>query len=242
MFGGEDTPQQGCKVVVVNFRRQPPTSSRTDDAVGRSIQDLLGRVSTSEIVGVVAQLAGVERVRRESRPTISYYAPSRTLLPSRSERGALLRVPERAEAVLCGVLEASVVSQSYLSDGLCHRLPVSFLPTILRRRTRRVWSDQPAGLPTAQLNGGCRWVGAAVIDGGGRIPRTRIVGVVQAPVLRTSQRRAGAGAIYLPMAQDLQPRMTLLLNARASDERTLTAVQPCTLDLSCPAVSFVERR
>jgi hypothetical protein len=214
MFGGEDTPQ-GCKVVVVN--QEAAADFFDDDAVGRSIQDSVGK--HVEIVGVVA-------TRRESnasaasRPTIFYYAEQNAVA---DRKEAHFRVPERPRQAR-GVLEASVVSQSY------------FYSMDLSPTAGELFADDPpaqdcrVGVINQQaadryFNG--RAVGGAVIDGAGH--RTRIVGVVQAPVLRTSQRRAEP-AIYLPMAQDFQPRMMLLLNARASDERTLTAVRR-TLDL-----------
>ena len=104
MFGGEDTPQ-GCKVVVVN--QEAAADFFDDDAVGKSIQDSAGE--HVEIVGVVA-------TRRESnasaasRPTIFYYAEQNAVPADRKE--AHFRVPERPRQAR-GVLEASVVSQSY---------------------------------------------------------------------------------------------------------------------------------
>ena len=215
MFGGEDTPQ-GCKVVVVN--QEAAADFFDDDAVGRSIQDSAGQ--HVEIVGVVA-------TRREpnasaaSRPTIFYYAEQNAVPADRKE--AHFRVPERPRQAR-GVLEASVVSQSYFySMDLSPTAGELFADDSPAQECRVGVINQQAA--DRYFNG--RAVGGAVIDGAGH--RTRIVGVVQAPVLRTSQRRAEP-AIYLPMAQDFQPRMTLLLNARASDERTLTAVRR-TLDL-----------
>jgi len=51
-------------------------------------------------------------------------------------------------------------------------------------------------------------VGAAVIDATGR--RTEIIGVVRSAPLRSAQRRVEP-AIYYPVAQDVRPRMTLVL-------------------------------
>jgi hypothetical protein len=74
----------------------------------------------------------------------------------------------------------------------------------------------------AELYFGGHAVGGALIDGDGR--RTGIVGVVHAPLLRTSQRRAGP-ALYLPMAQDLVAQMTLLLSAHDAGPDTQVAVR-----------------
>ena len=65
-------------------------------------------------------------------------------------------------------------------------------------------------------------VGAAVVDSAGR--RTEIVGVVQSPLLRASQ-RAAEPAIYVPMSQEFRPRMTLILGARDPTDVTLGLVR-----------------
>ena len=210
MFGGEDTPQ-GCKVVVVN--QEAATDFFDDDAVGRSIQDSAGQ--HVEIVGVVATRKESD-ASAASRPTIYYYAEQNGVPPDRKD--AHFRVPVRPRQAR-GVLEASVVSQSYF-----YSLDLSPIAGKLFSDDLPV-HDCRVGVINQQaaeryFNG--RAVGGAVIDGAGH--RTRIVGVVQSPVLRTSQRRAEP-AIYLPMSQDFQPRMTLLLNARTNDDRTLTAVR-----------------
>ena len=68
----------------------------------------------------------------------------------------------------------------------------------------------------AELYFGGRAVGGAIIDSAGR--RTEIVGVVRSSLLGTSQRHPEP-TLYLPMGQDYQPRMTLMLNAtNASDD------------------------
>jgi hypothetical protein len=73
-----------------------------------------------------------------------------------------------------------------------------------------------------ELYFGGRGVGGAVIDAAGR--RTEIIGVVHPRLLRASQRRAEP-AMYVPMAQDYLPMMTLILGAREANEATLAAIR-----------------
>jgi hypothetical protein len=61
-------------------------------------------------------------------------------------------------------------------------------------------------------------VGASVIDESGS--RTEIIGVVHSPPLGTFQRGVEP-AIYLPMAQDFVPRMTLIFSAKEVNDELL---------------------
>jgi putative ABC transport system permease protein len=65
-------------------------------------------------------------------------------------------------------------------------------------------------------------VGGAVIDGAMR--RTTIIGVVPSTMLGTSQRRVEP-TLYLPMDQDFQPRMTLVLGTRDASAARLASVR-----------------
>ena len=60
-----------------------------------------------------------------------------------------------------------------------------------------------------------------MIDELGR--RTTIVGVIQSPLLRASQRPVEP-TIYLPMAQNYLPRMTLIMGTARADAGLL---RPC---------------
>jgi predicted permease len=210
MFGGADTPQ-GCKVVVVN--EEAAKDLFDGDAVGRSIQDSAGR--HAEIIGVVATRKAPTESRM-SRPTVFYYGEQQSAPPDRA--AAHFRARERPKTAR-GVLETTVVSQSY------------FYSMSLSPIAGKLFPDDPpsqdCGVGVINQEAAERYfngqaVGGAVIDGAGR--RTRIVGVVQSSLLRTSQRRAEP-AIYFPMAQAFQPRMTMMLDARESDDRMLRSVQ-----------------
>jgi predicted lysophospholipase L1 biosynthesis ABC-type transport system permease subunit len=69
---------------------------------------------------------------------------------------------------------------------------------------------------------GGRPSGGAIIDAGGT--RTTIVGVVQAPPLRTLHRRVDP-AVYFPMTQDYVPRMTLIIGSRDTSAATTDALR-----------------
>ena len=151
-------------------------------------------------------------------PAIYYYAQQAgTDLRGRRSSDVSGAVYARAEAR--GVLDANVVSRSYFS--------AMAVPTI----AGEIFPDDPeprgcrAGVvneEAAELYFGGHAIGGAVIDGNGN--RTTIVGVVHSAPLRVTQ-RAAEPAIYLPMAQDYLPRMTLILGARAADAATLAALR-----------------
>jgi ABC-type antimicrobial peptide transport system permease subunit len=65
-------------------------------------------------------------------------------------------------------------------------------------------------------------VGGAVIDSSGQ--RTEIVGVVHPALLRGLQRRLEP-SMYVPMAQNFQRNMTLILDAREADDATVASVR-----------------
>jgi predicted permease len=213
MFGGEDTPQS-CPVVIVN--REAAEDFFDGDAVGRSIEDPAGR--RVEIIGVVATR---QPDTGPANPTIYYYAEQNGT-PLDRVGAAHFRVPAR-DGKTRGVLEANVVSQSYFYSMGLSPIAGRLFPNDPPPHTCRVGVINHEA---AERYFGGNAVGGAVIDGAGR--RTTIVGVVRSSLLRTSQRRP-APAIYLPMAQDFQPRMTLILDAREADDRMLAAVRR-TLD------------
>jgi putative ABC transport system permease protein len=209
MFGGGDSPAS-CRVVVVN----EAASRRVfdDDAVGRRIEDPSGQ--RAEIVGVVAASPAAGEARRTA-PTVYYYA-AQTEPPV--TRGSTGRFGISIRPTLAhGVLEANVVSRSY------------FDLMGLSAVEGRLFSDEERGCRVGVINHeanelyfGGHGVGGAVIDPASN--RTGIVGVVHSSLLRASQRRVEP-AIYLPMAQDYVPLMTLILGAREANDATLASVR-----------------
>jgi putative ABC transport system permease protein len=211
LFSGGDTAQ-ACRVVIVN--EEAAAALFDGDVVGRTIEDPAGQ--RVQIIGVVATLK-TERTPQPNRPTIYYYA-DQTGTPLNRIGPARFRVPAWPKPA-SGVLDANVVSPSYFEAmGL---LPMA----------GRVFSEDPApsgchvaviNQEAAELYFGGNAVGGAVIDGDGQ--RTEIVGVVHSVLLRTSQRRAEP-AIYLPMAENSLPRMTMILGAREANRAMLASVQ-----------------
>jgi predicted permease len=210
LFGGADTPGS-CPVAVVN--EQAADQVFGNDAVGRSISEPSG--DRVEIVGVV----GTKR-RPDApapRPMIYYYADQISIAAERVGQ-AQFRVPDRSPAARA-MLAAVTVSASYFDAmGLT---PVD----------GRIFDDrpQPPGCrvavvdqQAAELYFDGHATGGAVIDAAGH--RTEIIGVVRSPLLHAAQRQ-GPPSIYLPYWQDFQPRMTLILGARAADETLLTTVR-----------------
>ena len=197
LFAGGDTPE-ACRVVIVN--EEAAGQLFDGDAVGRSIEDPEGQ--RVEIVGVVAT-NNVKKTTAPIPPTIYYYA-EQTATPLKRVGPAHFRIPVRPKEA-SGVLDANVVSPSYFEAmGLLPLAGGTFSENPLPRSCRVGVVNQEA----AERYFGGNAVGGAVIDSDGR--RTEIVGVVHSVLLRTSQRRAEP-AIYVPMAQDFVPRMTLIL-------------------------------
>ncbi len=85
----------------------------------------------------------------------------------------------------------------------------------------------------AELYFGGHAVGGAIIDSAGR--RTEIVGVVRSALLGTSQRHPEP-TLYLPMGQDYQPRMTLVLNATNASDTLVAAVRRALIGVPGGAV------
>jgi hypothetical protein len=233
LFGGADTPQS-CRVAVVN--EEAASDLFHGDAVGRSIEDLAGQ--RVEIVGVVA-VRKAKKASAPTRPTIYFYA-QQTGLPDDQSRlpddhaglpndqtgrpddhaeRATFRVPVYTRPEPKGVVDASVVSQSYFAAlGVT---PVA----------GQVFRDEPepgtcrvavVNQEAAELYFAGHAIGGAVIDGSGN--RTTIIGVVHSPPLSAAQRSVEP-AIYFPMTQDFLPRMTLILGAIHPDAAMLGALQ-----------------
>jgi predicted permease len=211
IFGGGDTPQ-ACRVAIVN--EEAAGDLLEGDAVGRAIEDPAGQ--RVEIVGVIASRKREEDTAR-NHPTIYYYA-EQTGTPLDRLGPARFRVPERPTLV-GGVLDANVVSPGYFDAMGMVSVAGRVFPNDPAPRGCRVGViNQEA----AERYFGGKAVGGAVIDAEGR--RTAIIGVVRSALLRAAQ-RAVEPAIYFPMTQDFQPRMTLVLGARQSNASILASVR-----------------
>jgi cell division protein FtsX len=227
MFSGEDTAQ-ACRVAIVN-----EAAARTHfggDAVGRAIVDEAG--ARLEVIGIVA----MQEDYAAAPPTIYYYGPQNDSIertgPTR------FRVPGWSDEPRA-VVDVNSASASYFSimgfrttDGVLY--PGHPAPGECRTAV--------ANTEAATQHFGGHAVGAAVIDSAGR--RTEIVGVVESPVIRTSQRRPEP-SIFFPVAQDVRPRMSLVLAARDVDDQLVSAVrrslEPVPGGAKAPSVETFER-
>jgi ABC-type lipoprotein release transport system permease subunit len=207
MFGGRDTPGS-CPAVVVN--EEAAREVYDGEAVGRTIEDRLGR--RAEIVGVVA----MRDKAAARRPSVFYY-PEQMSQPFDRDGPATFALPTQTTPVATGLLDALVVSPGYfdaMGFTVVDGQPLAPAPTPCRVAV----VNQEA----AERYFGGNAVDAAVIDDLGR--RSTIVGVIQSPLLRASQRPVEP-AIYLPMAQNYLPRMTLIMGTPRADDALLLSVR-----------------
>ena len=212
MFGGGDTPA-ACPVALVN--KEAADAFFGGNAVGRSVEDLTGH--HVEIIGVVTARTDA-KPPAPAPPVIYYYAQQAGLSPDQGGP-ATFQVPIYPQPEIRGVLDTTVMSRSY------------FNALEVKPVAGRIFADDPEpracriatiNQEAAELYFGGHAVGGAVIDPGGI--RTTIVGVVPSTQLRAAQRRAEP-AMYLPLWQDYQPRMTLLLGASATTDAALASVR-----------------
>jgi putative ABC transport system permease protein len=210
MFGGRDTPQS-CRVAIVN---EAAAKTLFDgDAVGRIVEDAEGQ--RVEIVGVVAMRARASAPA--PRPTIFYYA-EQTKPPLDRAGPQPFQLSSPPQPVSTAVLDTTIVSPQYF--------PMMGLPTIEGRLTaEQSQSNCRVGVinqQAAELYFGGHAAGGAFIDAAG--VRTEIIGVVRSALLGTSQRHPEP-ALYLPMGQDYQSRMTLILETKNANERLIGSVR-----------------
>jgi len=205
MFGAIDSADS-CRVVVVNEAARDLLGK---NPVGTVLHDPFGQ--RVEIVGVVAASAR----DTHPRPTVYYY-PDQNAISPQQIGPAQFRAAHATSAQ--AVLEVNVVSPTYFDVMGSTAISGRTLTSNYAAGCRQGVVSQDA----AERYFGGNAVGGAVIDRAGR--RTEIVGVVHPVVLRASQRRAQP-AIYLPMAQDFVPRMTLIIGARRIDPPTLAQVR-----------------
>ena len=174
-----------------------------DATVGRVLYD------AARMPVIVIGVAALKNTKTVARPSIYSIAP----LASDRFRTAVVSELERAE------LNVNVVSPEYLSAAGFSVLAGRIFPDDPRNGSCRV---AVVNREAADLWSGGNATGAAVIDEAGR--RTQIIGVVQSPRLGRLQ-RSTEPAIYFPMEQDHQPRMTLLLQAPSASESTLVSIR-----------------
>ena len=175
MFGGRDTPTS-CPSVLVN--EEAAREIFDGQAVGRVIEDRLGR--RVEVAGIVARLPNATAAAAAPRPTVFYY-PEQMPQPFDRDGPGTFKLPLQTAPVTSGLLDATVVSARYF-DALGFVVVAG-----------QTFQDRPMPCRVAVVNQeaaeryfGGRAVDAAIIDELGR--RIEIIGVIQSPLLRASQR------------------------------------------------------
>jgi ABC-type lipoprotein release transport system permease subunit len=192
LFGFAD---RGCRVAVLNDSAAAVLYG--EESIGRSVRDPAGR--RVDIIGVVMD---------SRRPTI-YFNHSDPLIPMARFRAS------KPSVLASGELDTQIVSPSYFDAmGLSLIAGRPFQNQPRRYGCRVGIVNQQA----ADSYFGGSAVGASVIDESGS--RTEIIGVVHSPPLGTFQRGVEP-AIYLPMAQDFVPRMTLIFSAKEVNDELL---------------------
>jgi cell division protein FtsX len=205
MFGLAD---QSCRSAVAN--REAAEDLFGPAASGRVIHDSAGR--TVEIIGVVAH-----RNPGRNRPALYYdFTNSRGPLPAPQ-----LRAPFRAPPMMdlpLAELDTNVVSPGYFEWLGMQLIAGQNLFDPAGRYCRIGVVNREA----ADLYFGGRAVGAALIDARGS--RITVVGVVQSAQAGTFERRVEP-AVYLPMVQDVLPRMSMVIQVAKSSDSTLAALR-----------------
>jgi ABC-type lipoprotein release transport system permease subunit len=171
-----------------------------------------------EVIGVVRQAARPERSRRDERAVArpaAYRHPEATV-PIGRPGETTFRAPPRAD-LDSGLIDVNIVSANYF-DAMGMTLVAGELFDADRRGCRIGVLNEEAA---ARFFDG-HAIGGAVIDANG--VRTEIVGVVRSALLRTEQRLAEP-ALFVPMTQDLLPRMTALLSIASTNRSTLEAIR-----------------
>jgi ABC-type lipoprotein release transport system permease subunit len=199
MFGAVE---QTCRAAIVN--EEAAQRLFGDYTAGRTVRAAENSLPI-EIIGVVAMRKSKLGAGR-NRPTLYYDYTGEALPPRR-----IPDVPLRAAAVsepVWGELETNVVSPGYFNAvGIRIIAGQDFTGPTKPAQCRTGIVNQEA----ADLYFEGKAVGAAVIDERGR--RTGIVGVVQSEPLGTFQRGVEP-MLYLPMSQDVLPRMSMIVRAR----------------------------
>ncbi len=210
MFGAQET-KDTCRVAIM---AEPTAESWFGGrAVGRVIEDPGG--NPVEVIGVVSPKTQSDS--KEARSAIYYYA-EQVIPPFGPLRPETFAVPVLPPAVE-GMLAVQVVSNNYFASmGLAFPAGGSFEAVAPREACRVGVLNEEA----AQLYFGGNAVGGAVIDRNGR--RTRIVGVVRDARLRSTQQQAEP-SIYVPMEQNVLPRMHVMLGSVDANDDLVAAVR-----------------
>ncbi|MGH9633186.1 MAG: ABC transporter permease, partial [Bryobacteraceae bacterium] len=207
LFGFVD---HGCRAAIVNEAAAAKLFG--DATVGRSVYNALGMPAV--VIGIAASRNG----RLAARPAI-YFDSTNPKAPSVEPtsfarfRTSVVSDLEKAE------LNTNVVSPEYLTAAGFSLVAGRVFPDDPQNGRCRVGV---VNREAAELYFGGDATGGAVIDEIGR--RTEIIGVVRTARLGTLQRSTDP-AIYFPMVQDYQPRMTVLLGAPSASDRMLVRVR-----------------
>jgi putative ABC transport system permease protein len=164
-----------------------------------------------EVIGVVREADRHGIIR-----PAAYHHPEATVPIGIPGEEAAFRAPPRAD-LESGLIDVNIVSSNYF-DAMGMALVAGQLFDAERRGCRIGVLNEEAA---ARFFGG-QAIGGAVIDAYG--VRTEIVGVVRSSLLRTEQRLAEP-ALFVPMSQDLLPRMTVLLAVADANASTLEAIR-----------------
>lgn len=197
MFGGRDGPGT-CRVGVIN--KEAAGRYFDGDAVGRSLEDAIGR--TVQIVGV---LASAPR-DMAARPALFYY-DTQTPMGDGIERDQLFRGPRSGAARSTVTMDTNATSPEYFD--------LFADPPIAGRVYGDADRDGACRVAVVSENAahtefGGRAVGAVLIDPAG--DRIEIVGVVRAEALG-AVRQAPAPTVFLPLAQAYRPVVSLAMRA-----------------------------
>lgn len=205
MFG---VAEQTCRAAIVNEQ---------------AAQDLFGEYTVGQTLeaenSLPIEIIGVAAMRESkpgtSRPTLYYDYTGRESPPPRRVPDVRFRAAVASKPAW-GELETNVVSPGYF-DAVGIKLVAGqdFSSPAQPAECRTGIVNQEA----ADLYFGGKAVGAAVIDERGR--RTGIVGVVHSEPLGTFQRHVEP-TLYLPMSQDVLPRMSLIIHASGVNGLLLT--------------------
>ena len=206
LFGLAD---RGCHVAVAN--EQAAGVLFEANTVGRTVEDPSGQLVT--IIGVVGERATVDT---PDMPPRIFYPALEAAQPQPSPRA---RFRAAVTTLLQSIeFDTRVVSEAYF-DAMGATLVAGRLTPASGRSACRVGvSNEPAA--ALYFDGSA--VGGAIIDAEG--DRTEIIGVVRTPLVGAFERRIEP-AIFLAMAQDWVPQMTVFLGAPDVNDAMLAALR-----------------
>ena len=186
--------------------------------VGRVIEAPGG--TAVEVIGVVRQAdqRGIAQPAAYQHPkaTVPIGIAGKALGAEALAKAATFRAPPRAD-LESGLIDVNIVSANYF-DAMGMTLAAGQLFDAERRGCRIGVLNEEAAARFFDGNA----IGGAVIDAYG--VRTEIVGVVRSALLRTEQRLTEP-ALFVPMGQDLLPRMTALLAVADPKASTIEAIR-----------------